>query len=107
MKLTILAGVILAMLSAVPANAQQSSTDAFKAADDRMMRSMMGPMTGDADRDFVAGMIPHHQGAIDMANIELRFGKDPELRRLASGIIKAQEKEVAEMRAWQARHPAR
>jgi uncharacterized protein (DUF305 family) len=61
------------------------------------------PMTGDPDRDFVAMMMPHHQGAIDMARVELQYGKDPELRRLASGIT-AQQREIQEMRRWQAEH---
>jgi uncharacterized protein (DUF305 family) len=87
-----------------------ASSLAFKAASDKMMHKMMQgmstSMTGDADRDFVAGMIPHHQGAIDMAKVELQYGKDPIMRRVAQGIIKAQEKEIAEMHTWQAKHAA-
>jgi uncharacterized protein (DUF305 family) len=53
--------------------------------------------TGDPDRDFAAMMIPHHQGAIDMAKVELQFGKDPVLRRLAQGIIVEQLQEIEVM----------
>ena len=63
------------------------------------------PMTGDPDRDFVAMMEPHHQGAIDMARVELRYGKDPGLRRMSRDIIASQEREITEMRRWQANHP--
>jgi uncharacterized protein (DUF305 family) len=71
---------------------------------ERMNQAMSAaPMTGDPDRDFIAMMMPHHQGAIDMARVELQYGKDPELRRLAKGIT-AQEKEIEEMRHWQAQH---
>lgn len=62
--------------------------------------------SGDADRDFVASMIPHHQGAVDMATIELQFGKDDETRQMAERIITAQQKEIAEMNTWLAKHPA-
>jgi uncharacterized protein (DUF305 family) len=61
--------------------------------------------SGDADRDFVASMIPHQQGAIDMATIELQFGKDAETRQLAERIIAAQQQQIAEMNAWLAKHP--
>jgi uncharacterized protein (DUF305 family) len=102
----------LAFLAAIlPAAAlAQDNADAVKKAlmdaDQKMMTDMHGmAMTGDADKDFVAMMIPHHQGAIDMAKVELQYGKDPQLRALAEAIVKAQEQEIAEMKQWQAAHP--
>ena len=68
-------------------------------------RHMDLPYTGNADQDFVAGMLPHQQGAIDMAKVELQYGKDPALRKLAQSILDAQEKEIALMQQWQAQHP--
>ncbi|MFA6117422.1 MAG: DUF305 domain-containing protein [Sphingomonas sp.] len=65
---------------------------------DRMMAGMNVPATGDIDRDFTRMMIPHHQGAIDMAQALLRHGKNEELRALARGIIAKQEEEIAMMR---------
>lgn len=76
------------------------STKAFMAANDRMHKGMMIKFTGDADVDFIKGMIPHHQGAIDMAKVVLEHGKDPETRQLAENIIKAQEAEIAMMNTW-------
>ncbi len=74
---------------------------------ERMNRDMMSkPMTGNPDRDFVAMMTPHHQGAIDMARIYLREGKDPELRGTAEKIIADQEREIGEFKAWQVKHPS-
>ncbi|WP_436968117.1 CopM family metallochaperone [Burkholderia gladioli] len=60
--------------------------------------------TGDADKDFVAHMIPHHQGAIDMAEVELRYGKDPAMKKLAAEIVAAQRTEIRTMKQWQQAH---
>lgn len=62
---------------------------------DRGMKK--APMTGDPDHDFAAMMIPHHQGAVDMAKAELIYGKDPVLRRLAQEIVVTQEQEIVVM----------
>jgi len=62
------------------------------------------PMTGDIDRDFAAMMIPHHQGAIDMAKAELRYGKDPVIRRLAQEILVDQGSEIDAMLLWMSKN---
>ena len=68
------------------------------AAMTKMMNDMAAKPTGDIDRDFVAMMTPHHQGAIDMAVIELRYGKNEQLRRIAQEIIVDQMQEIAAMK---------
>ena len=110
------------MLAAAPVSAQQSQGDhsmknhggdaaaspvdqAFEQANQRMHRDMAVPLTGDADRNFALSMIPHHQGAIDMARIVLEHGKDPALRKVAQDVVSAQEREIAELKEWLAKHP--
>ena len=78
---------------------------AFMEAMQAMMKNMKTKPTGNADKDFVQMMMPHHQGAIDMAKVELKYGKDPELLKMAGDIVAAQEKEIAEMKAWLAKNP--
>lgn len=84
-----------------PSNVKDSAATAgYKAANDKMHKDMDIAFSGDADADFVRGMIPHHQGAIDMAKVVLAHGKDPELKKLAQSIISDQEREIAQMRDW-------
>lgn len=76
---------------------------AYRAANAKMHKAMAIKYTGDADKDFVAGMIPHHQGAIDMAQVELKYGKDPDIRKMAEIVIRDQTREIEDMKAWQAK----
>lgn len=80
------------------------SSKAFAEANAKMHGGMDIAFTGNADIDFVRGMIAHHQGAIDMAKIELQYGKDAGLRKLAEGVISAQEAEIKTMTDWLAKN---
>jgi uncharacterized protein (DUF305 family) len=76
------------------------SSLAYHGVNMKMHGAMDIALTGNADVDFVKGMVPHHAGAIDMAKVVLAFGKDPEVKKLAESIIKAQETEIAQMQDW-------
>jgi uncharacterized protein (DUF305 family) len=71
----------------------------------KMMEDMMAmKSTGNPDKDFAMMMIPHHQGAIDMAEVELKYGKDPTLEKMAQKIIDAQKKEISAFKKWEGAH---
>lgn len=80
------------------------ATQAFIEANAKMHTNMAIEFTGNADVDFIRGMIPHHQGAVEMARVVLAHGKDPEVRALAEAVIAAQEKEIAWMGDWLAKN---
>lgn len=87
-----------------PAESKSPSTQAFIEANAKMHAAMAIDFTGNADVDFVRGMIAHHQGAIDMAKVELEHGKDADIRKLAQDVITAQEGEIAMMKEWLAKN---
>ena len=77
---------------------------AYAASNAAMMKGMDVKPSGDADRDFVAMMLPHHRGAVDMARVELRYGKDPMLRKMAADIVRSQAIEIDRMQVWGKQH---
>ena len=94
-----MAGMDHSTMNTAPASAPASSK-AYEVAMVKMMKDMAIPYTGKPDVDFVQGMMPHHQGAIDMAKVALQYGKDSEIKSLAGNVIEAQEDEIAFMKSW-------
>jgi uncharacterized protein (DUF305 family) len=96
---TLIAAALAAAATSVGAGPLEAP---FIAENDAAMKTMMAAMaikpSGDVDADFVAMMVPHHQGAIDMARAELRHGRNERLRRLAHEIIVTQQQEIVAMR---------
>ncbi|CAN5468174.1 hypothetical protein BH10PSE7_BH10PSE7_42260 [soil metagenome] len=102
-KLIVLAAVAIAAGTAFAA-VNEDAKKAYTDANNKMMQDMMMELSGDPDMDFVMMMLPHHQGAVDMAKIELQYGKDAELRKMAEDIVTSQEKEIEFMKAWNKKH---
>ena len=94
----LLSTAILVAAAPPPATSRSEFTREMNAAMDRMMNAMQVGSSDDVDRDFAAMMIPHHQGAIDMAVAELRYGTNEQLKRIAQEIIVDQQQEIAAMR---------
>ncbi|WP_333814872.1 CopM family metallochaperone [Tabrizicola sp.] len=106
----------ITLAPALPAFAQDTGHDghmmgdmgpasmAFMEANTRMHEAMTQEYTGNADVDFIRGMIPHHQGAVEMARVVLEHGQDPEVRKLAEAVIAAQEAEITWMQDWLAKN---
>ena len=103
MKTTIISALAMTFAIAIgtPASAQQSpASKGYMDAMMKMQSSMPKDQKGDPDTDFARMMIPHHRGAMDMAKVEVQYGKDPMLKKMAEKMIKDQEKEVADLEKW-------
>ena len=104
-----IAGLIAAFSIAAIAQMEpraMSFMHAMKESMDRMDNGMQSaPMNGDVDHDFATMMMPHHQGAIDMAKAELVYSKDPVMKRLAEEIIVDQQSEIQAMQLWLSKQP--
>ncbi len=112
MKLIVTMLAVGLLGSASLASAEDMKMDMPKSQADADFGKVMAKMTSDMDVkttgkpdvDFVRMMLPHHQGAVDMAKVELKYGTDPTLRKMAQDIVSSQEKEITEMKEWQAKN---
>ncbi|HDT6074897.1 TPA: DUF305 domain-containing protein [Enterobacter roggenkampii] len=86
-----------ASASASSSSSSQEYMSGMKGMHDKMMAAVK---ESDPDKAFAKGMVAHHEGAIAMAETELKYGKDPEMRKLAQDIIKAQKGEIEQMNTW-------
>ncbi len=109
-KLAILAaGAVMLSACSVSKPAMDSQAMAMHQTLKTSMHTMAtnmhaGMAFNNPDYAFAAGMLPHHVGAVDMAKVELQYGKNPQMRQLATNIIAAQDKEIKEMQQWLAAH---
>jgi uncharacterized protein (DUF305 family) len=101
-----MAGMAPAALPPGSPAAFHQQMDSVMTVMDKGMQQMGGVPPTDLDASFAAMMVPHHQGAVDMARLQLLYGKDPELRRLAQSIIAEQQIEIQQMTAWLRKHQA-
>ena len=103
---------VIALLAITAVRADQTEDvkqmhDAYQQSMGAMKDDMHhGMMSDNPDVAFAAGMLPHHEGAVEMAKIELKYGKDPEMLELARKIVAAQAAEIAQMKSWLKAHPA-
>jgi uncharacterized protein (DUF305 family) len=103
---------VISLLAVTAANADQA--DEVKQMHEAYGQSMSamkddmhhGMISDNPDVAFAAGMLPHHEGAVEMAKIELKYGKDPEMLELARKIVSAQAAEITQMKNWLKAHPA-
>lgn len=97
----VLVASLIAFVPVLAVAQNNGASHAFMQANQTMSQAMEKmSMSGNPDMDFAMMMIPHHQGAIDMAKVELQYGTDPKLREMAQMIIDAQQKEIAELQDW-------
>lgn len=106
LRTALFAGLALIAATGVAADSAESTTSTAHAGYHSAMVKSMSTMaehmsahnmTGNPDKDFLLMMIPHHQGAVDMAKIQVKYGKDPALIKMAQTIIDSQEKEIKDM----------